>query len=41
MAYATILGFVNCITGTADKESWEECHGHIDFVYNFICSSIF
>ena len=28
MAYATILVlFVYFITGTADKESWEGCHG--------------
>ena len=28
MAYATILErFVYFITGTADKESWEGCHG--------------
>ena len=40
MAYATIsVRFVYFITGTADKESWEGCHGHICCIY--ICSSSF
>ena len=36
MAYATILvRFVYFITGTADKESWEGCHGP-GFYINYI-----
>ena len=39
MAYATILvRFVYFIIGTADKESWEGCHGQGFCIY---LSSIF
>ena len=33
MAYATILVRFFFITGTADKESWEGCHGRGFCIY--------